>query len=105
VVECTALEMRHARKGIGGSNPSLSAIKPFVHIGYSPRSRDSTLERLEGERRPCALNVFDVHHSLIDELADVGVLRYVESYEKIKVAACRIELRRYSRAMIASATL
>jgi hypothetical protein len=25
VVECTALEMRHARKGIGGSNPSLSA--------------------------------------------------------------------------------
>src|ERR1700761_4249653 len=26
VVECTALEMRHTRKGIGGSNPSLSAI-------------------------------------------------------------------------------
>ena len=25
MVECTALEMRHARKGIGGSNPSLSA--------------------------------------------------------------------------------
>jgi hypothetical protein len=25
VVECTALEMRHTRKGIGGSNPSLSA--------------------------------------------------------------------------------
>ncbi len=26
MVECTALEMRHTRKGIGGSNPSLSAI-------------------------------------------------------------------------------
>jgi TDG/mug DNA glycosylase family protein len=26
VVECTALEMRHARKGIEGSNPSFSAI-------------------------------------------------------------------------------
>ncbi len=26
VVECTALEMRHACEGIGGSNPSLSAI-------------------------------------------------------------------------------
>jgi hypothetical protein len=26
VVECTALEMRHACKGIGGSNPPLSAI-------------------------------------------------------------------------------
>src|SRR5690606_4832489 len=25
-VECTALEMRHTRKGIGASNPSLSAI-------------------------------------------------------------------------------
>jgi hypothetical protein len=25
VVESTALEMRHTRKGIGGSNPSLSA--------------------------------------------------------------------------------
>lgn len=32
VVECTALEMRHTRKGIGGSNPSLSAIPP----GLSP---------------------------------------------------------------------
>jgi hypothetical protein len=26
VVECTALEMRHRCKPIGGSNPSLSAI-------------------------------------------------------------------------------
>ena len=25
MVECTALEMRHTRKGIGGSNPPLSA--------------------------------------------------------------------------------
>ena len=28
MVECTALEMRHTRKGIGGSNPSLSANGP-----------------------------------------------------------------------------
>jgi hypothetical protein len=31
VVECTALEMRHTRKGIGGSNPSFSAIN-FTHL-------------------------------------------------------------------------
>jgi hypothetical protein len=30
VVECTALEMRHRCKPIGGSNPSLSATKLFV---------------------------------------------------------------------------
>ena len=29
-VECTALEMRHTRKGIGGSNPSPSAIQSTV---------------------------------------------------------------------------
>lgn len=28
MVECTALEMRHRCKPIGGSNPSLSAITP-----------------------------------------------------------------------------
>ena len=32
VVECTALEMRHTRKGIGGSNPSLSASIPKKNI-------------------------------------------------------------------------
>jgi hypothetical protein len=34
VVECTALEMRHTRKGIGGSNPSLSASYLLVHSGH-----------------------------------------------------------------------
>jgi hypothetical protein len=29
VVDCTALEMRHGCKPIGGSNPPLSAIRPF----------------------------------------------------------------------------
>ncbi len=29
MVECTALEMRHRCKPIGGSNPSLSAIVPL----------------------------------------------------------------------------
>src|SRR5258708_28821277 len=37
VVECTALEMRHRCKPIGGSNPSLSA-KPDVRT-CSPSSR------------------------------------------------------------------
>ena len=34
MVECTALEMRHTRKGIGGSNPSLSAMPPL----YGPET-------------------------------------------------------------------
>ena len=34
VVECTALEMRHACKGIGGSNPSLSAIKVLISLAF-----------------------------------------------------------------------
>jgi hypothetical protein len=29
VVESTALEMRHTRKGIAGSNPALSAMFPL----------------------------------------------------------------------------
>lgn len=36
MVESTALEMRHTRKGIVGSNPTLSAIRVifnFQHIG------------------------------------------------------------------------
>ena len=32
VVECTALEMRHTREGIVGSNPTLSATHPFQSI-------------------------------------------------------------------------
>ena len=40
VVECTALEMRHARKGIGGSNPSLSD-RFSVSIGNHKTNSDS----------------------------------------------------------------
>jgi hypothetical protein len=36
VVESTALEMRHTRKGIGGSNPSLSARPAFAGFCSSP---------------------------------------------------------------------
>ena len=32
MVESTALEMRHTRKGIAGSNPALSAIVPFNYL-------------------------------------------------------------------------
>ena len=32
VVECTALERRHTRKGIQGSNPCLSAKTIYNHI-------------------------------------------------------------------------
>lgn len=38
-VECTALEMRHACKGIGGSNPPLSAKTPIR--GHSPKTTHS----------------------------------------------------------------
>jgi hypothetical protein len=44
VVECTALEMRHRCKPIGGSNPSLSAIikrlrESPVKSGFAARQR------------------------------------------------------------------
>jgi hypothetical protein len=40
VVESTALEMRHTRKGIVGSNPSLSAntVKKCAYTGVSAKS-------------------------------------------------------------------
>jgi hypothetical protein len=38
VVECTALEMRHRCKPIGGSNPSLSASAQSVRLGKPFRS-------------------------------------------------------------------
>jgi hypothetical protein len=38
VVECTALEMRHRCKPIGGSNPSLSASSLSVRLGKPFRS-------------------------------------------------------------------
>src|ERR1700710_1573569 len=43
VVECTALEMRHRCKPIGGSNPSLSATEAMISlekISYQVFSRD-----------------------------------------------------------------
>jgi hypothetical protein len=52
-VECTALEMRHTRKGIGGSNPSLSATRAdrIAHgsawrVSTAPRSSRSILRAL-----------------------------------------------------------
>ena len=36
VVDGIGLENRRTRKGIGGSNPSLSAIKPSKNFQYSP---------------------------------------------------------------------
>jgi hypothetical protein len=39
VVEGTALEMRHTRKGIVGSNPTLSANRPF-HIDCRAATRN-----------------------------------------------------------------
>lgn len=35
MVECTALEMRHTCKGIGGSNPSLSATLCALGVDFS----------------------------------------------------------------------
>jgi hypothetical protein len=44
VVECTALEMRHRCKPIGGSNPSLSAKKSvFLVIGQTLKFFKSTV--------------------------------------------------------------
>jgi hypothetical protein len=37
VVECTALEMRHRCKPIGGSNPSLSATTLFSIVRHHPK--------------------------------------------------------------------
>ena len=39
MVECTALEMRHRCKPIGGSNPSLSAITAPIHDKTAAVSR------------------------------------------------------------------
>ena len=42
VVECTALEMRHTREGIVGSNPTLSAIalRRNCALGEAGKSRN-----------------------------------------------------------------
>ena len=42
MVESTALEMRHTRKGIGGSNPSLSAS---THLSRIEEHEASPLQR------------------------------------------------------------
>ncbi len=59
-VECTALEMRHTRKSIEGSNPSLSASLAQTEIlsavrvaqkGQHPRgSADDALDRVNRAR-------------------------------------------------------
>ena len=48
MVESTALEMRRARKGTGGSNPSLSAnapVKPLKKTGFSDLAISLTLPK------------------------------------------------------------
>ena len=45
MVESTALEMRHTRKGIGGSNPSLSARTVSGAVRRRPRDPAKTLEQ------------------------------------------------------------
>ena len=43
MVECTALEMRHTREGIQGSNPCLSA-RSFLFLGlFRPNMQHSAL--------------------------------------------------------------
>ena len=44
MVESTALEMRHTRKGIGGSNPSLSARTVSGAVRRRPRDPAKTLD-------------------------------------------------------------
>ena len=43
MVECTALEMRHRCKPIGGSNPSLSATRAekSLHVSVRPSGDDA----------------------------------------------------------------
>ena len=60
MVECTALEMRHTRKGIGGSNPPLSASE-LVHlienteiIEIGSRPSESLSQTSNWPRTPCA---------------------------------------------------
>jgi hypothetical protein len=43
VVECTALEMRHRCKPIGGSNPSLSARSVYQQISVNLRTIKKSL--------------------------------------------------------------
>ena len=54
VVECTALEMRHGCKPIGGSNPSLSAKCP---IKYLIILRFMSIQHSEPQRWPQQCNV------------------------------------------------
>ena len=49
MVESTALEMRHTRKGIGGSNPSLSAtlFAVLIFVFGISTARAMPLDRLQ----------------------------------------------------------
>jgi hypothetical protein len=58
VVECTALEMRHRCKPIGGSNPSLSAISRYGHAELSGPIRQYDV--FATYRRPMELYQFDL---------------------------------------------
>ncbi len=66
MVESTALEMRHTRKGIEGSNPSLSAIVALKLKDTSkilwvrPNSRPNSAVGLERTIADTCLEVFRV---------------------------------------------
>jgi hypothetical protein len=48
VVESTALEMRHTRKGIGGSNPSLSASRTLSEPAASLSDQAQLVPLVDG---------------------------------------------------------
>ncbi len=78
MVECTALEMRHARKGIGGSNPSLSAIEsPQLKV---PSAARSTLDRALAHAR---IGIHDVSGD------DPGIdeIDHLKRFGRIRVAS------------------
>ncbi len=63
MVDCTALEMRHTRKRIGGSNPSLSAILVATFIFNSPQfigMADLKAETGFNAERNAALHFFEI---------------------------------------------
>src|SRR5436853_1044105 len=59
VVECTALEMRHRCKPIGGSNPSLSAISAL-----RPAALSGSLRPLDGPLVPGGCQGFHTNSTL-----------------------------------------
>ena len=58
VAEGTRLESAHTRKGIGGSNPSLSAIPLFTNfLSRSDSYRTRTILRASAFLLGCSVNV------------------------------------------------